>query len=282
MDAKVFFSECDELFSDLENVLTEVEFSYRTEQIAMHERSLIEIDEVVRKLKSRVVSYKFASLADEVYFFKELKPLFISQFIYHTRLLSIEAAKPNAGKIVLKEYYEYEILSIKSFYELNREFYEYYRRRAAYLDFKYFVRNQFDVKTKIESALYDLDEKFRTSHDHLIAQILANDRIEKFLLNKIEDLDGSTADYLLNKKNSLSWTASKSALVELLYSLHLTQAFNGGNIEFSEIIKSLEKSMNIDLGNFYKTIAEIKNRKNDKTKFLHLLTENLNRILEED
>ncbi len=57
---------------------------------------------------------------------------------------------------------------------------------------------------------------------------------------------------------------------------------NGGNIELSEIVKSVEKSLKIDLGNFYKTISEIKNRKNEKTKFLYLLTENLDRNLEED
>jgi len=282
MDAKLFFSECDDLYSDLQKVLIELEFSYKTDPIAMHERSLIEIDEVVRKLKSKAVSYKFSSLADEVYFFREIKPLFISQFIYHTRLLLIEVAKPNAGKIVLKDYYDYEILSLKNFYEHNREFYEYYRRRAAYLDFKYFVRNQFDVKTKIESALYDLDEKFRTSHDHLISQIIANDRLEVFLLKKIEGLDDRIAENLSMKRDQLTWTASKSSLVELLYSLHLTHSFNGGNIELSEIVKSVEKSLNIDLGNFYKTISEIKNRKNEKTKFLHLLTENLDRNLEED
>ena len=94
--------------------------------------------------------------------------------------------------------------------------------------------------------------------------------------------DDRIAANLSMKKDHLTWTASKSSLVELLYSLHLTHAFNGGNIELSEIVKSVEKILNIDLGNFYKTISEIKNRKNEKTKFLHLLTENLNRNLEEE
>lgn len=95
-------------------------------------------------------------------------------------------------------------------------------------------------------------------------------------------MDDRIVEELTKKKEHLTWTASKSSLVELLYSLHLTHAFNGGNIELSEIVKSVEKSMNIDLGNFYKTISEIKNRKSEKTKFLHLITENLDRNLEEE
>jgi len=68
-----------------------------------------------------------------------------------------------------------------------------------------------------------------------------------------------------------------------LYSLHLSQCFNSGKIDFIEIVREAEKNLGIDLGNFYKTLGEIKNRKYNRTKFLQLLTDNLNKsLLESD
>lgn len=73
----------------------------------------------------------------------------------------------------------------------------------------------------------------------------------------------------------LKWSASKVALIELAYALHQSNCFNGGNIEFSEIMRSFEKTLDIDLGNYYKAVTEIKDRKNGRTKFLHRLSANL-------
>jgi hypothetical protein len=53
------------------------------------------------------------------------------------------------------------------------------------------------------------------------------------------------------------------------------RCFNGGNVELSEVMRFFEKSLAIDLGNYHKTIFEIRNRKNDTTKFLHLLNDSL-------
>ncbi|MNY64948.1 RteC protein [compost metagenome] len=65
-------------------------------------------------------------------------------------------------------------------------------------------------------------------------------------------------------------------MIELAYALHQSNCFNGGNIEFSEIMRSFEKTFEIDLGNYYKTVTEIKDRKNGRTKFLNMLSANLN------
>lgn len=281
MDANLFFKKCKRLETSLGKKLEQISFDQKNNPIDLYERSLMEIDSVIRIIKQEVSLYQFSTVADEVYFFKEIKPVFISQFIYFSKLLSIEAAKPNAGELSLKEYFECELEVLKSFYEDHIDFYEYYRRKATYLDQKYFVRNQFDLKTKIASGLYDYDEKFATSHDHLISQIIANDRLEKYLLKSIAEINVYVYEKITDK-SPLQWSASKSALVELLYALHNTRSFNGGNIEFSEIIKFTEKLLNINLGNFYKTLHEIKSRKINPTKFLQHLSENLNQSFQDD
>ncbi|ATN06713.1 RteC domain-containing protein [Chryseobacterium taichungense] len=280
MHANSFFKKCKRLETSLGKKLEQISFDQKNNPIDLYERSLMEIDSVIRIIKQEVSLYQFSTVADEVYFFKDIKPVFISQFIYFSKLLSIEAAKPNAGELSLKEYFECELEVLKNFYENHIDFYEYYRRRATYLDQKYFVRNQFDLKTKIEAGLYDYDEKFATSHDHLISQIMANDRLEKYLLKSIAEINVYVYEKITDK-SPLQWSASKSALVELLYALHNTRSFNGGNIEFSEIIKFTEKSLNINLGNFYKTLHEIKSRKTNPTKFLQLLSDHLNQSFQD-
>lgn len=280
MTAKSLFRQCERRYAQLIQILDKTEAGHEENQIEKYEQALMEIDQAIREIKTLIGAADLLSVPEEVYFFKELKPLFIAQFIYYSKVLEIEVAKPNAGQHILKEYYEYELQHLKSFVDDYSDFYEYYRRKATYLDEKYFVRHQFDFKMTINSQLYNYDAGFTTSHDHLIAQIMANDRLERYLLQSIYHLEG----YFFEKfsdKSPLKWTASKSALVELLYALHGMQCFNGGNIEVSEIARFIEKSFNIDLGNFYKTFHEIKNRKTGRTKFLQALNESLTQHFED-
>lgn len=280
MTAKSVFRKCERRYALLIQTLEKTEAGDEVDQIEKYEQALMEIDNAIREIKALVGATAFLSVPEQVYFFKEIKPLFVAQFIYYSKVLEIEVAKPNAGQHALKEYYEYELQHLKSFVDDYSDFYEYYRRKATYLDEKYFVRHQFDFKMSIHSHLYNYDTSFTTSHDHLIAQILANDRLERHLLQAVYRLEG----YFFEKfsdKSPLKWTGSKSALVELLYALHGMQCFNGGNIEVSEIARFIEKSFNIDLGNFYKTFHEIKNRKTGRTKFLQALNDSLTQHFED-
>ncbi|MBT2623514.1 RteC domain-containing protein, partial [Chryseobacterium sp. ISL-6] len=132
----------------------------------------------------------------------------------------------------------------------------------------------------LQSSIYNLDEDFTTSHDHKIAMIEANKLLEDYLIKCIQNI-GQNTKHDTNVMSKLSWTSSKVSLIELVYALHKTKCFNGGNIDFSEVVRFTEEVLNINLGNFYKTIGEIKNRKYSSTKFLQLLTENLNDALME-
>ena len=112
-----------------------------------------------------------------------------------------------------------------------------------------------------------------------MSQIIANDWYEAFLKKQLNQLKSSQSGHEPRKKN-LDWTASKVALTELIFALHQTRCFNGGNTDLSETVKWFETHFNIDLGNYHKTMSEISNRKTDKTKFLHLLNENLTNYLD--
>ncbi|MCS3869475.1 hypothetical protein J3D55_002391 [Chryseobacterium ginsenosidimutans] len=276
MVTKTIFRKVTQLHDDLELKINEA-YDDNGDMMKVAEKSLLLIDESIRTLKEMISTHHFENLAQEVHFFKKLKPQFISKFIYYSTILDIESHKPNAGNKALKKYYEAEQEKLKVFYLEQAEFYSYYRREATYLDHKIFVRNSYDLKMKLSFGFYNFDTSFTTSHDHVIARFIANQQLGQYLKKQIENLtDNITAKAL----SPLVWSSSKVGLIELVYALYHMRCFNGGNIELSEVIKFVEKSLDTDLGNFHKTVFEIRNRKQGPTKFLQLVSDNLNQFFQ--
>ncbi|MGG7437402.1 RteC domain-containing protein [Chryseobacterium arthrosphaerae] len=272
MVTKTIFKRTSQLLEDLDLKINEV-CADGNDLIKISEKALLVIDESIRKLKLLVSTHHFDHIAEEVFFFKKLKPQFISKFIYYSEILDIESHKPAAGNKTVKKYYEAEQEKLRNFYLEHSEFYSYYKRDATYLDHKIFVRNSYDLKMKLSSGFYNYDPNFTTSHDHLIARFISNQQFDHYLKNQIE---GSNESATLKVRSPLTWSGSKVGLIELIYALYQMRCFNGGNIELSEVIKVVERSLDCDLGNFHKTVFEIRNRKQGPTKFLQLVSENLN------
>ncbi len=275
METKAIIKKIEKYKKDLENKL-EILSREENDKIIFCESALMEVDEIIRKVKAIVSYHQFEDMAQEIYFFKNQKPYFISKFIYYSKVLEIESNKHNLGGKSIKKYYEKELNQLKKFYFENADFYNYYRRNATYMDHQYFVRNRFDLKNKIQLEMHNYDEKFTTSCDIIVSYILAYSQLEKYLLTSIENLKNVENNNL--SKSNISWTAQKVSLIELIYALYQAKCFNGGNIELSEIIRHTEKALNIDLSGFHKTVGEIKSRKNGRTKFLQLLNDNLNQF----
>ncbi|TXF78853.1 RteC domain-containing protein [Chryseobacterium sp.] len=271
MVTRTVFRKITRLRDDLELKIKEV-YDDDQDMVKVAENSLILIDESIRKLKEMISDHHFESIPEEVYFFKILKPPFISKFIYYSTILELESHKPNAGNKAVKKYYEAEQEKLRQFYQEHAEFYSYYRREATYLDHKIFVRNSYDLKMKLSFGFYNFDQSFTTSHDHMIARFMANQQMDKYLKKQLEGLSENANGKTLSP---LVWSASKVGLIELVYGLYQMRCFNGGNIELSEVVKFVEKSLDTDLGNFHKTIFEIRNRKQGPTKFLHLVSDHL-------
>ena len=278
MNGQNFRKKNDELWKNLTTAVDQINRS-DNDIVIRSEEILMETDSAIRQLKDNLRQYQFSDWSDEIYFFKNTKPQFVAVYIYYSKILAIEASKPYADPQALRAYYENERTNLLYFYNEQRDFISYYRRKSTYLDKKYFVRFKFDFKLKLSPELYSYDEEFSTSHDHIVSQILANDLLDQYLANKI--------DSKIIKENSiahiknLEWTAPKVALIELLYALHQTKCFNGGHSDLAEIFRWAENSLNINLGNYHKTLSEIRLRKTERTKFLSMIQQNLNQYLDD-
>lgn len=278
MNGQNFRKKVDQLWK---NLTSSIDLINRGDNDIMvrAEEILMETDDSVKQLKDLLRQYQFADWSEEIHFFKNTKPKFVAVYIYYSKVLSIEASKPYADSHVLQSYYENERSNLMYFYNEQRDFISYYRRKSTYLDKKYFIRFKFDFKLKLSPELYSYDQEFSTSHDHIVSQILANDLLQNYLMQKISS--EKIIETPIDQIRHLEWSAPKVALIELLYALHQTKCFHRGQSELSEIFRWAENSMNINLGNYHKTLSEIRLRKSDRTKFLSLLQSNLEQYLED-
>lgn len=237
-----------------------------------------------QKLKNFISKYNFVNAKEEIAFFKFFKPQLSSLLIYHNEIYKLIKNKPKGGYKAVRSYFKDELFKIQEYFEENRDFYRYYRTQNRSLDTQYFIRGKHDIKMMDESHAFEFDERFSTPFSYKISKIMANEQIEDFLqkqLRKIE-WDIEMEDNAKSISSPVHWTASKAALVELIYALDGIRAFNQGNIDLKTVSENLGAILNIDLSDMYRLFSQIKDRKTGKTKFLDLLREGLLNRLEGD
>ena len=252
------------------------------DQIKKCEQAITVILKSINELKKAATKTNFKSKSEEIQFFKEIKPQFTSKLIYFNRVYKIEMKKPNGGNKILKKYYNNELLKLKAFFDNELEFYQYYRSGSTYLDYKYFLRGEFDIKLALDSYYFESDMSFATSHDFKVATILANDLIELYLENQLLMLENNENSEKSQRKPNvkLTWTGSKVALIELIYALHTEGVFNNGATDLKDIAEYFEHTFEIDLGQYRRVFLEIRARKSDRTKFLTTLNDSLQKRME--
>ena len=241
------------------------------------EKGIEIISKSVKKLKAQFIKDNFTTEAQEIEFFKNIKPKFTSKLIYYNIVYKIEARMPYGGERVVKKYLNSELEKIKNYFYNNHEFNKYHRTGSVYLENKYYVRGEIDIKLAIDSFFFEVDQSFATSHDFKLAKILAHDLVQVYLEDKLRSID-----YKVNKENSqlnhnskLTWTGSKVALIELIYALQTEGVFNNGAADIKNIVEHFEKNLNIDLGQYRRTFLEIKARKTDRPRFINVLKDTL-------
>ena len=259
------------------------ELSFEEDNIILLSEAVVELILVrIKQIKQYVLEKGFKDLDEEINFFKKIKPSIVSKLIYYNAIYKIESKKPYGGDKALKKYLENEVTKLKRFFDNNLDFYRYYRTNSTYLDHKYFIRGKYDIKLSLDTYYFESDHSFATSHDYKAAKILANDLIQVYLEDQLfnKNINASAKNYLM-APSPLNWTLSKTSLIELIYALHSHATFNNGLVDIKVIAKTFEEVFNIELGDFYRTYLELRNRKTNRTKFIDSLRDSLTRKMDE-
>lgn len=256
----------DQLAKDMKEQLESVTLDNQ-DGLMRVSKSLTIVKQVLQRLKCYIHAYTFKTKAEEIEFFKQIKPIFLSQYYYNQRLLIIKCNEPIGNKEGLLTFYHRELENIQDFIKENIDFHVYCLSGAIHLDEYYFVRQQNTTEPFI-------DERFTTHYDNILAQMVANESVKDYLLNTIGKLNR-------DENLALSWTGSKTALIELLYALQSAEIFNNGKADLKQIASTFESLFNISLGNYYRVFQEIRLRKSGRTNFLDQLKEKFIHRMEE-
>lgn len=239
------------------------------------------------KLRLYIRDNPFADSNDEIIFFKTLKPKISADLTYYCSQLIYEITKPNSTAEIQKRYVKIALKKLESKKRKNISFHRYYKQNATVLDQIYFLRGHEQLELFSIDLAPSMDPEFHTSHDLKAAEVLAYDLLTTFykqeltIINKINGGVFETNNNALTECN-INWTATKTDLIELIYALKVSGAIDGGTGNINQISQQLSTMFNLDLGNFYKTYAEIKNRSKDRTKFLNKLIKSLQAKLDYD
>lgn len=233
--------------------------------------------ECLSEVKEYVLKRGFKNIDEEIRFFKYQKPVIVSKLIYYNAIYKIEARKPYGAKPIRK-YLTKELKKLKRFFDNNLDFYKYYRSNNSFLDESFFVRGKHDIKLWLDTYYFQSDQTFSTSHDYKVAKIIANDLIQVYIEDQLYTKTQGNKSVAIEK---LSWTGSKTAMIELIYALNCQGVFDNGNSDIRLIAQYFEDTFNIELGNFYQTFLELRTRKINRTKFIDELRDGLLKKMDE-
>jgi hypothetical protein len=273
--------ETERLFSELNDELKMIDVE-EIDLLKRTEKSIMVCEDYLSRLRNVIEKSPFKNTADEIYFFKHIKPKFASLLLYNIYLFNLEYRRAKNQQKIDRKYLEKELKKIHLFIEDNIEFYKYYKTGAAYLDQRYFVRGVKDIHLLLDTRIYYFDEQFSTSHSHLISAIMANDMLMVYIESELKNLERKVSRTESGSFGKLNWTESKTALIELIYAIHSTGAVNNGNVDINDLAHACETMFNVDLDGYYRTYLEVKMRKNNRTKFLDQLRSSLLKRMQED
>lgn len=229
------------------------------------------LKQAIVELKSFCKTYQFVDTREEIKFFKEVKPVLVSQYLYQRGLwkaLLADAYRDTARKLT---YYTDAMHRLQDFAQRNDAFYHYCLSGASYYDEHYFTRQPQAAKS------VNQDDNFSTSHDMKLAKVLAYEMLREYFVQTIQKLQSQPP----GNARLMEWTAPKTAAIELIYALQASGAVNNGKTDIKLLMNYFERIFNINLGNFYRSFHEMTIRKGSRTTFLDSIRERLLQKLNE-
>jgi hypothetical protein len=265
-------SIAERFLAAMENQLAEVTLNGQT-PTEQYRASIIICKKAMSKLKRQVSAYSFQDTAEEIHFFKEVKPQFYSKYIYFINVYNFLMQMPAGGEDTMRSYINFQLTDLQRFFDSNKAFYQYYRSGSSQMDETYFTRGGFDVQMELED--FEEDEQYSTSHDYKLSKIIANEKFQDYLNLELARIGNGELLQLNGHKpfpfNHPNWTGSQTDAVELLYSLKASAAINHGNIEISELVGIFEFVFQTELNETYHKLLDISRRKKDRFIFLNRL-----------
>ena len=238
------------------------------------------LEGAITEMHKRVRNYDFASLQEEIFFFKQVKPVLVKQYLLADWFRDIHE-EHTVYAFQKERFVRKRIDKVERFFRRKKNFYAYLQRGDEHLDEKYFTRLKQDRMHKKDFFNYD----FRTtcSHGLLLAKIGAYEQIRILCLQYLSDgIQLPSQDLVKESGETLKWTGTRTDAAELLYALYFSGAVNYGDATVQKLAAVFDSVFQTQLStNIYRDFIDIKNRKKETAKFLNKLAVRLNEQIDE-
>ena len=234
------------------------------------EASLV-LGDAFQKMKEFISTYTFRDEAEEIEFFKVIKPRLFYRLIYYRKIYNIEMNRP-VGVESQRAYLIDEIKAINRYNAKRSDFVRYYRSGLTHMDSMYYLRGSIDTALYLESFHHERAPSFSTNCDFKVARILANEFLIQYLTKELEVFEQRQVEQSLPRVR-LTWNGTKTELVEQIFAWDSRKVF--GNIPLTRLAEYIQTVFNIELDkNFSRTFGDMRIR-NRQTPFLDGLKEAL-------
>ena len=240
---------------------------------------------VLKKLKQKITSTGFKSTEEEITFFKKIKPKILGKLIFYNKVYQYESNCPN-NNFASEKYYNKKLQELYLEYKKylnNHDFYKYYKTSRTDKDSQYFTLGHIDTFSGINSFVFEIDLEFSTYYDYKIARIIAHDLLYIFLSTKVNlpQVDIGNAN-ITSYQESITWSESQNALIELIYALHVAGSINHGKGEIRKIASLFQELFGINLLDIHHAFHRMKTRAKSRTSYLDKLKESLEDYMDRD
>lgn len=232
------------------------------------------IKNALHDLRGIVVNNSFNTVEDEIVFFREIKPFIMSRFLLLTFVIQYDNLHFISPKSA-EDYVKRMLKEKKSFLAEYETYIIQLKSCSSKKEGEYFVRNQFSPPICSVYSEVLLNIHFCTFHSEVLSIFKSYKLIQNFLDQKKEN------SIRLHLGNQLKWTKNKTALIELIYALHYSNAVNSGNSSIKELKNVFETVFNVKLGNVYRAFHDFKSRE-IRTPFITSLRNAMENKLDED
>lgn len=241
------------------------------------------IQVILLDLKEEILQNGFENQLSEIDFFKNTKPYILSKLIFYNKVYRIETSCP-IGYNSQKNYYVKKVEELHLEYKRHFskcDFYKYYKASRSDKDVEYFTLGNINLLSGINSFAFEMDLLFSTYYDYRVSRILAHDLLQKYLHEKISDKKQGLS---VNSPfaESLIWSESHNALIELIYALYVSGSINYGKIEIRSIAVLFQQLFGLTLSDIHHAFHRMKTRAKSKTCYLDKLKQALEEYMDKE
>ncbi|MDN3707128.1 RteC domain-containing protein [Myroides ceti] len=245
----------------------------------------IYLKELLGDIKEDILNEGFATLEDEILFFKEIKPIVLGKLIYYNKVFRIETACPASNGNIYESYFAMHLRELKEEYTehvCNSDFYRYYRSSRTDRDEQYFTLGKINCYDGLNSFVFEIDTKFSTYFDYKVAKIIANELVYNYLITKLSPEQNPYVLLQNEETKDIFWTQSKNALIELIYALYACDAISHGKIGIRKISMVFQILFRISLNDIHNSFHRMKTRAGSRTLFLDQLKYSLEEYMDRE